>query len=46
MLSVLFVFFTFYDDKQYTDLLGSIVRVRHCILVPDFYLVLHAKKAL
>ena len=32
---------TVYVDMHYKDLLGSIVRVEHCIPVPDFYLVLN-----
>ena len=32
---------TVYGDMHLRDLLGSIVRVGYCILVPDFYLVLH-----
>ena len=32
---------TVYEDMHLKDLLGSIVRVRYRIPVPDFYLVLH-----
>ena len=32
---------TVYGDIHLKYLLGSIARVRYCILVPDFYLVLH-----
>ena len=32
---------TVYGDMHLKDLLGSIARVRYCILVPDFNLVLH-----
>ena len=35
------VFGTVYGDMHYKDLLGSIVRIGFCILVPDLYLVLH-----
>ena len=32
---------TVYGDRHLKDLMGSIVRVRYRIPVPDFYLVLH-----
>ena len=32
---------TVYGDMHLKDLLGSIARVGYCILLPDFYLVLH-----
>ena len=32
---------TVYGDMHFKDLLGSIARVRYCIPVPDFYLVLN-----
>ena len=32
---------TVYGDMHYKDLLRSMVRVEYCILVPDFYLMLH-----
>ena len=32
---------TVYGDMHLNDLLGSFVRVEYCIMVPDFYLVLH-----
>ena len=35
------VCWTFYGDMQYKDLLGTIASVGYCILVPDFYLLLH-----
>ena len=35
------VFGTVYGDMHLKDNLGSIARVGYCILVPDFYLVLH-----
>ena len=35
------MFGTVYGDLHLKDLLGSFVRVGYCILVSDFYLVLH-----
>ena len=32
---------TIYGDMHLKDLLGSIIRIGYCVLVPDFYLVLH-----